>query len=77
MSVLCERDHAQRPTEPRTRERRGNGSRIISRHRVQSTAIKAGRHVGRSDHVEVVIQARDGRIREKDSEGRESQSLDS
>ncbi|MEQ1759224.1 MAG: DUF2188 domain-containing protein [Vicinamibacterales bacterium] len=46
--------------------------RVLSAHRSQAAAAKAGRAVARRDHVELVIHGRSGQIRTKDSYGRES-----
>ena len=61
-------------------DRRGwkvtQGSRTLSRHRLQSTAVRAPTRTARRDHVELVVQGRDGRIRSKDSYGYEGPTLD-
>ncbi len=54
----------------------GWAGRVISRHRRQATALKAGRLRARVEHVELVVHGRDGRVREKDSHGRESDQPD-
>ena len=46
------------------------GSRISS-HRTQATAIQAGKRTARQGAVDLVIHGRDGRIRSKDSYGRD------
>jgi hypothetical protein len=63
------------PTLRRWRVMRG--SRTASRHRRQSTAIGFGRRAARRDCVELVTHARTGRIRSKDSYGREGRQRDS
>jgi uncharacterized protein DUF2188 len=51
---------------------RGEGNfRDTSHHRTQGDAIGAAREIARNQGGEVVIHARDGRIREKDSHGRD------
>ncbi len=51
---------------------RGEGnSRVTSVHDRQSDAINAGRRIAQDQHSELVIHGRDGRIREKDSHGRD------
>ena len=52
------------------------GGRILSKHYTQSTAVKVARRVARRDHVELVTHGRDGRIRSKDSYGREGRWRD-
>ena len=52
------------------------GKRMLSRHRTQATAVRAGRRKARRDHVELVTHGRDGRIRAKDSYGYESRTRD-
>lgn len=46
------------------------GSRISS-HRTQANAIHAGKKTARQGEVDLVIHGRDGRIRSKDSYGRD------
>lgn len=46
------------------------GSRISS-HRTQANAIQAGKNTARQGAVDLVIHGRDGRIRAKDSYGRD------
>lgn len=48
-----------------------NNSRVTSVHRTQSEAIDAGRSIAQREHSELVIHGRDGRIRDKDSHGRD------
>lgn len=49
---------------------RGEGnSRLTSRHVTQREAIDVGRQIARNQHSELLIHGRDGRIRERDSEG--------
>ncbi len=50
--------------------------RVLSRHSSQATAAKAALRVARRDHVELVLHDRSGRIRAKDSYGRESGAVD-
>ena len=50
--------------------------RVLSAHRSQAAAAKAGRAVAKRDHVELVIHGRSGKIRAKDSHGRESARVD-
>ena len=52
------------------------GGRVLSHHHRQTTAVKNGRRAARRDHVELVTHRRDGRIRAKDSYGRESPRRD-
>ena len=46
------------------------GSKLSS-HKKQTNAIQAGRREARRDAVDLVIHGRDGRIRSKDSYGRD------
>lgn len=49
---------------------RGAGSRRASSvHETQQEAIEAGRTVARNQRTELFIHGRDGRIRERDSQG--------
>jgi uncharacterized protein YdaT len=48
----------------------GNG-RVTSIHETQRGAIDAGREIARHQHTERVIHGRDGKIRDKDSHGRD------
>jgi hypothetical protein len=48
-----------------------HNSRVTSIHGTQSAAIDAGRSIAQREHSELVIHGRDGRIREKDSHGRD------
>jgi uncharacterized protein YdaT len=51
---------------------RGAGnSRDTSHHGTQAEAIDAAREIARNQQADVVIHGRDGRIREKDSYGRD------
>lgn len=43
----------------------------LSRHRLEGAAVRAARRVAAREHVELVIHGRNGRIRAKDSHGRE------
>ena len=43
----------------------------VSAHNTQSTAIGAGKSVAKMDRVDLVVHGRDGRIRSKDSYGRD------
>lgn len=51
--------------------RRENSSRVSSTHNTQSNAIDAAREIARREHGEVIIHGRDGKIRDKDSYGRD------
>lgn len=53
------------------------GHRTLSNHRMQRTAIAAGRRLARRNRVELVTHGRNGRIRSKDSFGYESPARDS
>jgi hypothetical protein len=53
------------------------GRRTLSAHRLQSTALRAAKRRARRDHVELLTHGRDGRVRVKDSYGRDSQKPDS
>lgn len=59
------------PHEGRWAVRGENNSRVSSIHNTQSAAIDAGRSAARREHSELVVHGRDGRIREKDSHGRD------
>jgi hypothetical protein len=48
------------------------GRRTLSTHRLQSTAVKAGKRRARRVHVELLTHGRDGQVRVKDSYGRDS-----
>jgi hypothetical protein len=51
---------------------RGEGnSRISSDHRTQGAAISSATRTARSEKSEVVIHGRDGKIRDKDSYGKD------
>ena len=52
------------------------GRRTLSRHRKQSSAVRAARREARHDLVDLVTHGRDGRIRSKDSYGNESPTRD-
>jgi hypothetical protein len=54
----------------------GQGGRLLSSHLTQAAAIKAGRQRARVEHVELIVHGREGRVREKDSYGRESDRAD-
>jgi hypothetical protein len=45
--------------------------RLISEHNKQSTAIEAGKREAKKDHVDLTVRGQDGRIRSKDSYGRD------
>ena len=47
----------------------------ISTHKDQEEAIKAGREEAKKSGCEVVIHGKDGRIREKDSEGNDPRDI--
>jgi hypothetical protein len=47
------------------------GTRIHSTHRKQETATTAGRRLAKARKAEHVIHGRDGRVREKNSYGRD------
>ncbi len=52
---------------------RGEGnSRVTSTHRKQETAERNARSIARSEKSEVIIQGRNGQIRDKDSYGPDS-----
>lgn len=48
-----------------------NSSRVTSQHDTQGSAIDAGRAIAQNQNSELVIHGRDGRIRDKDSQGRD------
>lgn len=48
-----------------------NNARVTSQHNTQGNAIDAGRAIARHQQSELVIHGRDGRIRDKDSHGRD------
>jgi hypothetical protein len=48
-----------------------NNARVTSQHNTQGDAIDAGRAIARHQQSELVIHGRDGRIRDKDSHGRD------
>lgn len=48
-----------------------NNARVTSQYDTQGDAITAGRAIARHQHSELVIHGRDGRIRDKDSHGRD------
>lgn len=51
---------------------RGAGSqRASSIHRTQAEAIDCGREIARNQRTELFIHGRDGRIRDRDSHGRD------
>jgi hypothetical protein len=52
------------------------GGKTLSRHLSQATAVQAGRRAARRAHAELVTHGRDGRIRDKDSYGRDSATPD-
>ncbi len=45
--------------------------RLLSNHNVQRTAITAGKREAQKDGVDLTVRGRDGRIRSKDSYGRD------
>jgi hypothetical protein len=47
------------------------GQRVSSVHGTQCAAIDRGREVSRNQHSELFVHGRDGRIRERDSRGRD------
>lgn len=49
--------------------RREESERVTSTHARQSDAIEHGREIAQRERVELVIQGRDGRIRDRDSYG--------
>jgi len=53
------------------RWRVSQGGETISTHSTQSTAIDVGRREAKRDRVELVTHGRDGKIRSKDSFGRD------
>ena len=53
------------------RWRVSQGGETISTHNTQSTAIDAGRREAKRDRVELVTHGQDGKIRSKDSFGRD------
>lgn len=50
---------------------RENAARASSLHRTQADAIAAGRQIARAERTELVIHGRDGKIRDKDSYGKD------
>lgn len=52
------------------------GSRTLSRHRTQTTAVRAAERTARRHRVDLVTHGRDGKIRSKDSYGNESARVD-
>ena len=51
---------------------RGAGNdRLTSEHRTQEAAIKHAVSIAKNQHSEVVIHGRDGKIRDKDSYGKD------
>ena len=59
------------PNESGWAVKREGQKQPLSRHRTQESADRAGRPVARRDGVELVIHGRDGKIRDKDSFGRD------
>lgn len=52
---------------------RGEGNRrVTSMHRKQETAANVARAIAKVEQSELIIQGRDGRIRDKDSFGHDS-----
>ncbi|MDD3765235.1 MAG: DUF2188 domain-containing protein [Nevskiales bacterium] len=51
--------------------KKGGASKATKVHETQAAAIKHGREIARSQNAEFYIHGRDGRIREKDSYGRD------
>ena len=52
------------------------GGRTLSRHYTQATAVKVARRTAKRDCVELTTHGRDGRIRSKESYGREGRTRD-
>ncbi len=50
--------------------------RVVSRHRTQRNAIRAGRRLARRVRVELITHGVDGRFRSKDTYGHESEVRD-
>ena len=50
--------------------------KVVSRHRTQRNAIKAGRRLARRVRAELIAHGLDGRFRSKDSYGHESEVRD-
>jgi hypothetical protein len=50
--------------------------RTVSHHRTQEKAVSIGRRVARRSRVDLVTHGRDGRVRSKDSYGKEGSALD-
>jgi len=51
--------------------KKGGSSRATKVYKTQEEAIKHGREIAKSQNAEFYIHGRDGRIREKDSYGRD------
>ena len=51
--------------------KRENSERASSLHATQSEAVTAGKETAKNQHTELVIHGRDGRIREKNSYGKD------
>ncbi len=52
---------------------RGEGnSRVTSIHKKQETATRVARGIAKAEESELIVQGRDGRIRDKDSFGADS-----
>jgi hypothetical protein len=52
------------------------GSRVLSTSRTQASAIKKGKARAVRDRVDLVVHGRDGKIRSKDTYGKESRRRD-
>ena len=59
-----------------TRWRISQRGRTLSTHRTQRTAVAVGMRVARRSGVDLVTHGRDGRIRSKDTYGREGSVKD-
>lgn len=51
--------------------KKGGSTKATKIHKTQGEAIKHGRSIARGQNAELYIHGRDGRIREKDSYGRD------
>lgn len=51
--------------------KKGGASKATKVHRTQEEAIQHGREIARSQKAEFYVHGRDGRIREKDSYGKD------
>jgi len=52
--------------------KRGGASKATKVYRTQAEAIQRGRQIAKTQNAEFYIHGRDGRIREKDSYGRDT-----